>query len=258
MPRPEGALDISGATVTTSDDDQIRGNIPVHWTAGYRLELPPGAPPPGGFPILLALHGFGEDGDTMAERLGPREGATCARLLPDGPFPVELREGERRRIGRAWYQYDGDQETFLRALTWGQDHLRRLLEAVAERHPVDPRRVVLLGFSQGGYLASAAALRERDRYRGLVAVACRIKTEILSDELAAARGYPVLVVHGARDRATPCAMQEEAVRVLAGAGLEVEVELHPRGHRLPPESVPRIHTFVDAVLNDAAPSRGGA
>ena len=38
------------------------------------------------------------------------------------------------------------------------------------------------------------------------------------------------------------------------AGVSVEEELHPRGHRLPSECVPRILAFVNSLLSDAAPS----
>lgn len=224
------------------------GETEVRWSTGHRLALPVTAPSAAGHPILLALHGFGEDAARFAARLAPLAGGPYALLVPDGPFPVELREEEGARIGRAWYQYDGDAATFERALRWGAAHLERLLEAVARIHPLDAQRVVLLGYSQGGYLGSVAALRDRARYRGLIAIATRVKSEILREELAKAQGYPVLALHGERDRATPLEPQRRSLQELHDAGLAVELHTHPGGHGFRSELLPAIDAFVRRVL----------
>ena len=50
--------------------------------------------------MLVGLHGFGDDGSRLAERLGGLGDAPYARLWPEGPFPVEIREDGSLR----WYQ----------------------------------------------------------------------------------------------------------------------------------------------------------
>jgi phospholipase/carboxylesterase len=226
------------------DRPPISGTTSVTLRRPFLLRLPDAEAPAGGFPVLLGLHGFGEDGGAMEERLAALEGAPYARLFPDAPFPVEIREEAGSRIGSAWYQYTGDQPAFMRALEFAEGYLRSVLEEAARAHPIDPRRVVILGYSQGGYLASVAAFRDRARYRGLVAVACRIKTEALDQEIGAARGYPVLVVHGERDRHTPADRQREAVAVLMEHGVSATLHVHEGGHRFRTELVPSIDEFV--------------
>jgi phospholipase/carboxylesterase len=220
----------------------------VRWSAGYRAALPPLPAPAAGHPLLLALHGFGEDAARFSSRLAPLAGGPYALLVPDAPFPVELRDEEGARIGRAWYQYDGDAATFERALRWGAVHLEELLREASRAFPLDPRRVVLLGYSQGGYLGAVTALRDRARYRGLVAIATRVKSEILGDELQSARGYPVLALHGERDRSTPLEPQRRSLETLSAAGLDVALEVHPGGHGFRSELLPRIDSFVRQVL----------
>jgi predicted esterase len=231
-----------------TDGPNLRGATQVTLSREYTLTLPAGAPPAGRWPVLLGLHGFGESGERLAARLAGLEGAPYARLYPDGPFPIEMREPEGSRIGATWYQYTGDQEAFLRALAFAEGYLRDLLTAVARKHPVDPGRVVLLGYSQGGYLAGVAAFRDRDRYRGLVGIACRIKTEALERELASARGYPVLLIHGARDQHTAADRQKEAHEELLRHGVESELHVHDGGHGLRTETVPMIDAFVRKAL----------
>jgi len=224
-----------------------RGEISVAWSAAYELHIPDGDPPSGGWPVLVALHGFGDDGRTMAERL-PITSPRYARLWPDGRFPVEVKRDGERALGRAWYQYTGDQDAFRVALDEGCTHLRRLMEHVGDRHPIDLTRAVLLGYSQGGYLAGVAALRDRDIWRGLVALSTRVKTEAVSDGLEGATGFPVLMLHGSRDRFIDPARQEaEAVR-LQQLGVAAEFEVFDGGHGLLKSHAPRIDGFVADVL----------
>jgi predicted esterase len=229
----------------------------------WRLELPGEPAPAGDFPVLLALHGFGEDGGRLAARLASLEDAPYARLFPDAPFPVEVREaagsgapnpseakgwGGRSHIGASWYQYTGDQDLFLKALAFAEGYLRDVVASAARAHPIDASRIVLLGYSQGGYLAGVAAFRDRARYRGLVGVACRVKTEALSSELAAARGYPALLIHGARDEHTAADRQREAHAELVRHGVDATLHVHEGGHGFRSDLVPMIDAFTRRVL----------
>ena len=141
----------------------IEGSVPVSWEAPWRLDLPEGDPPSAGWPVLVGLHGFGDDGPRLADRL-PLDGAPYARLWPDGPYPVEVKTDGARRIGRAWYQYDGDQPRFVAALDAASVFVARVVDAVAEAHPIDVGRAVVLGYSMGGYPAGWTAFHDRARW----------------------------------------------------------------------------------------------
>jgi len=228
----------------------IQGSTDVRWASGYRLLLPEGPAPASGFALLLALHGFSLSGKLLQNRLRSLLPAPYALLFPDGPFPVEVREAVPPRVGYSWYQYTGDQQAFLTALDFGIAYLERLLEQVAAEQPVDLSRVVLLGYSQGGYLASFMALRNRSRFAGLVTISSRIKVEALAAELPALRGFPILVLHGTADEVVPLLPQQESVRVLREFGASVELLLHEGGHELRRDQVPRIDEFVRTALCD--------
>ncbi|MAG57430.1 MAG: hypothetical protein CMJ83_14155 [Planctomycetes bacterium] len=226
----------------------LRGSVPVTWRAGYTLDLPAGDTPVGGWPLLVLLHGYGQSGAAMAERLDGFGDAPYARLWPDAPFPIELQRDERRVVGHAWYQYTGDQDAFVRALDFGRAHLRTLLDSVAADHCVDPSRAMLCGYSQGGYLAGVAAFKDRDRWCGLVAIATRVKTEVVATELASAKGFPALLLHGSRDCFIDADRQRESAEVLAAHGVDVRLEVWDGGHGLKPALVPMIDTFVRSAL----------
>jgi phospholipase/carboxylesterase len=227
---------------------EIEGATRVTWEARYRLHLPAGAAPPAGWPCVVGLHGFKDCGARLAERLTGLEHAPYARLFPDGPFPLEVEGDVGRRVGYAWYQYTGDQAAFLRSLDFGRAHLRRLVADVAARHGIDAGRVALLGYSQGGYLAGVAGLRDHPLYRGVVGLATRTKVEAVEDVLDRARGFPFLILHGERDRFIPVARQREMADRLLARGVDVRWGTWPGGHGLRADVATRVDPFLREVL----------
>jgi hypothetical protein len=65
---------------------------------------------------------------------------------------------------------------------------------------------------------------------------------------ATAQGYPVLALHGERDRATPLEPQRRSLEELRAAGLSVELRTHPGGHGFRSELLPAIDAFARRVL----------
>jgi len=215
----------------------------------YRLDLPAGPPPPGGYPFVLALHGKRENGDRLAARIAFDDSVPYARVFPSGPLTVEIGEGAERRRGHLWYgEFTGDQAALLDGLRRGEAVLKDFVGAVASRHRLNPSRAVMLGFSQGGYLGSFTAIRNRRTFRGLVAISCRVKHEVLEAELAEAAGYPVLGLHGERDRGVRLTPQQQAFDVLRSYGLEAVLHRHGGGHVFERGHRPLVDAFVRRVL----------
>jgi phospholipase/carboxylesterase len=105
-------------------------------------------------------------------------------------------------------------------------------------------RTILVGFSQGAYLAYYLALRHPDRVDAVCGIAGRAKAEVLTDVLGEARHVRVLHLHGSEDPAVlpaPCA---ESIATLAEAGLDARFELIPGGHEVTPPMVQRIGEWI--------------
>ena len=196
--------------------------------------------------MLVGLHGYGDDAERLADRLSGLRGAPYARLWLDGPFPIEVKEEGSRRIGRAWYQYDGDQGRFRDALSAGRDHVERVVDTVAAGHPVAADHAVLLGYSMGGYLAGWAGLQAPERWLGVVALATRVKAEALDP--AAVAGQRLLVVHGEHDRFIGVDRARESAEAVGAMGAEVTVHAWGGGHGLKPEVAAVVDPWVREVL----------
>ena len=183
--------------------------------------------------LLVALHGMGDSAARFAEDALPLVPPGTSLLLPQAPYPYEIRSRTSPpRQGNAWYVYTGESESFLRSMERTESWLLGVIDAEVARAGLDPRRVALLGFSQGGYLAGFTAIRHPERFRALVVAAGRIKDEALADAAprAAAAGLRVLDVHGEQDEAVkpePCRASAERLTAL---GVAVDFRTYPAGH----------------------------
>ena len=195
----------------------------------YGLFVPNSPPPPGGYPVVLFLHGAGERGtDGVAPTtagLGP-----VVKADPDFPavvvFPqVEDADG---RILTAWHPDEPDGK---RALA--------ILAEVEAALPCDPARRVLAGWSMGGYgVAAQLAHGPADgggpggKWAAAVLVAGGLTDRVDRERLAAAtKTTPLWVVAGAKDRFVP--FRETAALVAAvraGGGRALFTKVPDAGH----------------------------
>jgi phospholipase/carboxylesterase len=232
---------VSAATSRT-----VRGEMQVEIPLRWRLDGPPGAA--ADTPLVLALHGQTMDENRFALLLQPLFQLPCRFLIPRAPWPVDVRsEG---RIGWSWYPYDGDQEHFLVELARTEAWLASLLARAEAEHGLRPRRRFLLGFSQGGYCGAVIALRHLDLFDGLVVAGARVKNEILATEMraAAARRFPVLLLHGLRDAHVLPEAAERSRDALAAAAVPVELRTFDAGHSLGREHAAAIAAWLEARL----------
>jgi len=183
-----------------------------------------------GAPLVIAFHGKGMTARTFARALRPAiESGGLSWWVPRGILPAEV---THRRIGYGWYVFDGNQEALKESMDQARAYVVHLA-AMAQR-ALQPRWVALMGFSQGAYLASYAALSRPDLFDALVCCCGRPKVEFV-DDLAAARNLRVLVQRGLRDPAFPAELIAKGVAPLRAAGVKVEERTYDAEHLLIPD-----------------------
>jgi polyhydroxybutyrate depolymerase len=77
-----------------------------------------------------------------------------------------------------------------------------LIASVSGRYAIDPERVYLTGFDQGGSLAYRIACTSGARFAG-VAIVSAAMWDYQRDACASAPATPILIIHGRRDEAVP-------------------------------------------------------
>lgn len=193
-----------------------------------------------GAPLVLALHGKGMNERVFERWLRPGiDRAALSWWIPRGLLPYETEAS--RRIGYAWYVFDGDQAALRASMDEAKCHLVALAETA--RRALRPSRIALLGFSQGAYLASYVGLSRPDLFSAVVCCCGRPKSEFVED-LRKAGSLKFLVQTGSRDAAVPPALVEKGVRPLLLAGLAVTESIHDADHRLTPAMAEEAADFL--------------
>jgi predicted esterase len=143
-----------------------------------------------------------------------------------------------------------------------QEDIAEAIAAVAASYPVDETRIVLTGFSMGGYGAYRTYFERPGRFRALAAFSGHpdlansyfpgeAHPNFLEDKtLGRFKGLPVFVFHGAEDRNCPYETTRELVAKLRKAGAKVEFVTEPgAGHQRPgAEALRRYQAWLESVL----------
>ncbi len=222
------------------------GRLPADAGHGTRKEArSPGGKSPDRYPLLVFLHGSASDEMSLRPMTFLSEDR-CLEIAPLG-----------RGVSNAF------------APPEAQIDIEEAIEDALRWFPCDPRRIILTGFSMGGYGVLRTFYEHPERYRALAIFAggpdlgnrfARVHhpPDFTNPELLARfREVPVFVYHGARDMNVPFASTELLVQRLREAGAEVEFAVDPgKGHESPsPPIIARYHRWLDKVL--AEPGAGG-
>jgi len=174
--------------------EAMRVEIPVGGRIRQAVVVTPtAAPPPDGWPLVLAFHGGQSHPEMMRRFSGLDALAGAGRAVVIYPAGTGSREGmltwnggnccgEAREVA-------SDDVGFARTL----------LADVARRLPVDARRVHATGMSNGAMMAYRVAAEAAD----LVASIAPVAGPLALESIAPARPVPVLHFHGSLDQFTP-------------------------------------------------------
>lgn len=199
------------------------------------VHVPSEARPDGRYGVLLILHGLGGHAGhfySFAQRIAPAGTIVIApnaqRLTP------ELENVDVPKLGGLslfphWWRYHSE------------GFALKALAEVARRYPIDHDRVVLSGYSMGGYGAWNLGLRFSGRFAAVTPFCSGIaRSEMLLQRhapsralLANAQNLPLFFVHGNQDRTVPVRFSRSISAELEALGIEhVFKEVEGGGHML--------------------------
>lgn len=212
------------------------GSADPHADAPVRRRGPEPADAAG---ALILLHGRGGSPEDMLALAREWSAPRVAVLAP-------------RAAGRTWYP-----RSFMSPTGANEPHLSSALRRVGalmaglEEAGVPASRQMLLGFSQGGCLATEFAVRNPRRYGGLAALSGGlIGPEGTEWDVAdgALEGTPALLACSDRDPHIPLERVRESERVLEAAGARVEARIYDgMGHTVNRDEIERVQTMLDGL-----------
>lgn len=158
----------------------------------YLIVEPPGAAGPR--PTVFALHGGGGTGPGLREHTGRRLDAAAARggwnlVYPDG-------------VKKNWNDGRGDNNPAADANVDDLGFLAALADALVKSGKADPRRLYLVGISNGGFMSHALACAQAGRWAAIAPLVASLG-EKAAASCKPSRPVSVLMVNGDRDRLVP-------------------------------------------------------
>ena len=199
----------------------------------------------GPHPTVIALHGFGANAmDLLA----------LAPYLADGQFLVLCPQGAVEvplgpMIGYGWFPLTMGAPPDPAAFAAGVDVARSFVDAAVRRYPVDPNKLIVLGFSQGGVIAYALALAQPERFAGLVALSSWLPAPLV--ETLPPREWqrlPAFVQHGTHDDLIDVARGRESVEHLRRLQVPVTYREYEMGHEINADSLAALSDWLQEKI----------
>lgn len=203
----------------------------------------------GPWPTLVVLHGFGSNALDLLSLAPHLCGGRLLVVAPQGPDPVSLGPpGGGAPQGWAWFPLGATPPSPL-AIANAVAGARAFVDEALARLPVDRERTAILGFSQGGVIASALALAEPARWRALAALSTWIPGDLVRSLPAVDRSrLEVLVQHGTGDDMIDVARARESVATLRSLGIEADAREYAMGHEVNARSLAELSAWLEERL----------
>lgn len=227
-------MGVLGTGPSTPKDSGAKRTRPRsgHWSTGvaigpagarrYRLYKPPGVRRSERLPLMVMLHGCGQNGEALAASSRMNLIAARERFLVLYPEQDRL-----SNVQGCWHWY-GTRSGLAQGEAGSID---AAIDKVCLLHPVDPQRIALAGLSAGAGMAALLATRRPGRFRAIAmhsgiapGVAHSPATALMAMRgrrkavLPRAEGIhlpALLVIHGSTDHVVAPSNGAEAVRLWA-------------------------------------------
>ena len=213
----------------------------------HNVRLPEAAGPSRPAPAVVMVHGWGGDESVMwiFKQAAP---AGVALITPRAPLDL----GEE---GYAWFRHNGPKTRPEPAsLTAGIAHLHRFLTSLPELYPIDPARLVLIGFSQGAMVSNGLVLTHPNRVIGMASLAGSFpEVPEAMPEADLLAGFPVFIAHGTRDEIVPLSAARQTREAYTWLGAEITYGEYAVGHKMNVQAIKDLKAWLAKVIIGPSP-----
>ena len=198
----------------------------------------------GPFPTILTLHGRGANAFDL---LGLAPHICSGRFLvicPQGPLETPIAPDT---MGYAWYPMSLGGPPDVAAILSSQKLLKDFLDECLRRYPIDPKKLVVLGFSQGGVMAHSLALANPERFAALAMLSSWLPKELLPrlNVNDAVQSLPTLIQHGTQDSMIEVARARSSVETLRELRVPLTYREYEMGHEIRPRSLLDLSAWLE-------------
>jgi len=221
----------------------------------------PGTEPPVTASVIW-LHGLGASGDDfvpLVPELGLAGGPAVRFVFPHAPVrPITINGGMSMR---GWFDITSlefeEREQDLTGMQESVDIVNQLIEKEIESG-IEPTRIVVAGFSQGGVIALLAALQGKFNLAGVIALStylpdadqaiARYRKASEAGDVRSPATMPVFMAHGQYDDVIRIPFAEASNAALKKAGFDIDWHAYPMPHSVSPEEIHDIASWLKKSL----------
>jgi phospholipase/carboxylesterase len=207
---------------------------------------------PGPHPTILTLHGRGANAFDLLGLAPYICNAKFLMICPQGPLETPIGPGA---VGYAWYPMTMGGPPDVGAILSSRGKLQVFLNECLARYPIDAKKLVVFGFSQGGVMGYSLALSNPERFAALVVLSSWLPKELVS-ELSikeAVQSLPTLVQHGSQDQLIELKRARDSAEQLRALRVPLTYREYDMGHEITPRGLADLSAWLEEkVLSDCA------
>ncbi len=201
-------------------------------------------------PLLILLHGYGSNEQDLF---------SFASELPDELLIISAKAPLTLGYGSyAWYsinfEVDFDNTNDKRGDTKQAKEsilkIEELLDFVIQKYHVNPKKVFLLGFSQGSILSYAVGLRNPNKIQHVLALSGYINPEIIPNSLTkeSVKHIGFFISHGTVDQVLPVDWARNSLPILDTLEIEYDYKEYNVGHGINPQNFNDLKNWINNKL----------
>jgi phospholipase/carboxylesterase len=199
---------------------------------------------------VIWLHGLGADGYDFEPVVEQLQLPAVRYILPHAPYrPVTINNGYSMRAWFDLYGLEAGSPQDEAGIREAQADIDALIQRELSRG-IEPMRIVLAGFSQGGAVALHSALRFPQRLAGVLGLSTYLplKSWLAKEAHHANRDIPVFMAHGTFDNVIAIELAKSSAAFLQQLDYVVSWHEYPMPHSVCAQEIADIRNFLHSVL----------
>ena len=207
----------------------------------HTIYEPSGAGP---YPTILTLHGRGANALDLLGLAPHLCNGKFLMICPQGPLETPIGPDA---FGYAWYPMSMGGPPDIGAILSSRQMLQQFLNSCLQRYPIDTKKLVALGFSQGGVMAYSLALSSPERFAGLAVLSSWLPKELVSELSIGERvqSLPTLVQHGSQDELIEIQRARDSVEQLRTLRVPLTYREYDMGHEITPRGLSDLSAWLE-------------
>lgn len=172
-------------------------------TREYLLHLPSGYKDSNSYPLVIALHGFGDHPRFIEQYSGLSRLSDKEKFIVVYPYGLQNTKTKKFSwnggscCGEAFNKKNDD-----------VSFINQLVDQLIKKYNIDPKRIYLTGFSNGGLLTYRIAAQTPEKYAAFAIVSGSIGGKVKANDPyfslpKAKTSVPILIMHGKNDNLIP-------------------------------------------------------